>query len=344
MWKKIKRIIKRIIKSAILMSIGICIAKGTYEEGPEPELLTTEYTEPAMEALEELAYGELPTLPTVSLPQVSLPTVSLPGVSLPSLQLPGISGLEKELIGYGTSLIRKLVEGKMPEAFQMGLEKIKSVLGGEYNPLTSPYYAGLKEEAARFEEKGISDIRQRSQLGGMLYSEPAMGVEAEFRGILGTGLTKELGRLYEADVGRQTGMISQLLGYAGLEAGMPGQAMGAISAFAPLAGKSGDITRQQALIGHETGVKQSLINQQTKIQELMANLGVGTQQAMTNLGQLTQQQLINQQVGMEQAMLPYTTTAPLLQGLADWGTWYQPEMYYTPGPFDYLLGFAGAVL
>jgi len=264
MWNKIKRI----FKMAILTSIGMGLnLRGHYEEAAPPELLTTEYTEPAVEALEELAYGELPTLPTVS--------------------LPGISGTEQQLLSQGMSLIQKLMSGEMPEAFGVGMEKIKSILGGEYNPLTSPYYTGLKEESARMEEKGISDIRQRSQLGGMLYSEPAMGAEAEFRGVLGTGLTKELGRLYEADIGRQAGMVPQLLGYAGLEAGMPGQALAGIGALSPLAGKGGDIARQQAMI--------------------------------------------NQQVGMQQAMLPYTAQAPLLQTLADYGTWYQPQQTYKPG-------------
>lgn len=155
-------------------------------------------------------------------------------VEEPKWLTPPTTAEQQKLLGYGTDLIEKLMSGEMPEAYTLGMEKIKSVLGGEYSPLTSPYYKGLKEEAARFEEKGISDIRQRSQLGGMLYSEPAMGAEAEFKGILGTGLTKELGRLYESDVGRQAGMIPQLLGYAGYESGLPLQKMGAISGFAPM--------------------------------------------------------------------------------------------------------------
>jgi len=264
---------------ALLFPILIAFSKGTYEEGPEPELLTTEYTEPAMTALQDLAT----TTPT-----------------LPSVSLPGISGTEQQLLNQGMSLIQQLMSGEMPEAFALGMEKIKSILGGEYNPLTSPYYQGLKEEAARFEEKGISDIRQRSQLGGMLYSEPAMGAEAEFRGILGTGLTKELGSLYEADVNRQAGMIPQLLGYAGMEAGMPGQALAGISALSPLAGKGGDIARQQ--------------------------------------------EMLNWQQQTQQALFPYQYQAPIWESLANWGTWTQPEMYYTPGLLDYVAPIGAAWL
>jgi hypothetical protein len=173
------------------------------------------------------------------------------------------------------SLIQELISGEMPEAFRIGMDKIKNILGGEYNPLTSPYYKGLKEEAARFEKKGVSDIRQRSQLGGMLYSEPAMGVEAEFRGILGTGLTKELGRLYEADVGRQAGMIPQLLGYSGQELGRKGMALSGISGLAPLAGKGGDIARQQELLNWGVGTQQAMFpwTHQAPIHQFMADWG-----------------------------------------------------------------------
>ncbi|MBA7577583.1 hypothetical protein ES708_19436 [subsurface metagenome] len=214
--------------------------------------------------------------------------------------MPGVSGTEQQLLRQGMSMIQKLTSGEMPEAFGIGMEKIKSILGGEYDPMTSPYYKGLKEEAARFEQKGVSDIRQRSQLGGMLYSEPAMGAEAEFRGVTGTGLTKELGRLYEADIGRQAGMVPQLLGYAGMEAARPGQALAGISALSPLAGKGGDIARQQELL---------------------------------NWQQQTQQELF-----------PWTHQAPIHQFMADWGTFYQPEQVYKPGPFDYLAGLGSAWL
>jgi len=250
MWEKIKRI----IKLAILMSIGIYLAKGTYEEGEPPELLTTEYTEPSMTALMNLAT----TTP-----------------NLPNLNLPGMTEEEKQLLNQGMSLIQKLISGEMPEAYTLGMEKIKSVLGGEYNPLTSPYYKGLKEEAARFEEKGVSDIRQRSQLGGMLYSEPAMGAEAEFKGILGTGLTKELGSLYEADVNRQVSMIPQLLSYSGQEIGRQGMGLSGITALAPLAGKGGDIARQEEMLNWQQQTQQALFpyQYQAPIWESLANWG-----------------------------------------------------------------------
>ena len=245
---------KRILKMALLFPVLIVFAKGTYEEGPAPELLETPYSEPAMDALQNLAT----TTP-----------------NLPSISLPGTTGEEQNLLSQGMDLINQLMTGEMPEAFKIGMDKIKNILGGEYNPLTSPYYQGLKEEAARFEGKGVSDIRQRSQLGGMLYSEPAMGVEAEFRGIVGTGLTKELGRLYESDVNRQASMVPQLLGYSGQELGRKGMALSGIGAMAPLAGKSGDIARQQAMLNWQQQTNQEMFpwTHQAPIHQFMADWG-----------------------------------------------------------------------
>lgn len=250
MWKKIKRI----LKNALLFPVLVAFAKGSYEEGEPPELLETEYTDPAMDKLAELMGKD---------------------VTLPTVDIPGLSDMEKKLVSFGSSIIEKMMSSGTSEPYQLGLNKIKSILGGEYNPLTSPYYEGLKEESARLEEKGISDIRQRSQLGGMLYSEPAMGAEAEFKGILGTGLTKELGSLYEADVNRQTSMIPQLLNYAGFESNLPGQKIETLKGFAPLAGMERDINTKQALADWEVKTNQELFpfQYQAPIAEYMSDWG-----------------------------------------------------------------------
>jgi len=299
---------------------------GQHVPDPDPVLLETEYTEPAMQSLQELANQPLPTLPTVD-----LPSVSLPQVNLPSLTLPGISAEEQKLLSYGMSMIEKMMSGQMPEAYTLGMEKIKSVLAGEYDPTKGDYYKGLKEEAETFKEEGISDIRQAGQLGGMLYSEPRIAEESKLIGQIATGLTKELGRLYESNINREAGMIPQLLGYSGQEINKQGQALSGIGSLSPLAGKSGDINRQQSMLNYQTGIDQALANQQ-----------IGAQESMFNVGQQTQQQLINQQIGSQQAMLPYTVSAPLYSELANYGTWSQPTTHYEPGILDYVIPVVAA--
>lgn len=46
----------------------------------------------------------------------------------------------------------------------------------------------------------------------------------------------------------------------------------------------------------------------------------------------------------EKSLLPLTMKAPLLQWLADYGNWYQPEQIYKPGALDYLTGVGGGLL
>lgn len=219
MWKKIKRI----LKNALLLPVLVAFAFGHYEEAPPPELLTTPEQEEAIGGLEELAYGDLPTLPTLDLGDI--------------------------------------------EPYNIGLEEIKKVLGEQYDPFKSPFYQGLREASLREEEAGVGQLRRRSQLGGMLKSDPSKRTEAEYRGRMGTGRTTMLGEMYETERGRKMEMIPNLLNYAGF---------------------AGDI------------------------------------------GQF------NTQVGIQQALLPYTAQAPIMEGLAGgYGTWYSPEQIYHPGLLDY---------
>jgi len=205
---------------------------GSYEEAPPPELLYTPEQEQAISGLEELAYGDLPTLPTFDLGSV--------------------------------------------EAYNIGMDEIKKVLGEAYDPFKSPFYQGLREASMREEEAGVANLRRRSQLGGMLQSDPSRRTEAEYRGGMGTGRTMMLGEMYETERGRKQEMIPNLLSYAGL--------------------------------GADVGK-------------------------------------FNTQIGIQQALLPYTAQAPLLQSLAGgYGTWYSPEQVYQPGLLSPILDIGSNLL
>lgn len=201
---------------------------GYYEDAPDPTLLLTPEQEEAIDALEDLAYGDLPTLPTLDLGSI--------------------------------------------EPYNIGMDEIKKVLGETYDPFKSPFYQGLREASMREEEAGVSNLRRRSQLGGMLSSDPSRRTEAEYRGGMGTGRTMMLGEMYETERGRKAEQIPNLLGYAGF---------------------AGDVGK------------------------------------------------FNTQIGIQEALLPYTHQAPLLEGLAGgYGTWYSPEQTYQPGMLDWLTQLA----
>ena len=229
--------LKRMLRNILLFPMLVAFAKGSYEDDPAPVQLTTPESEAAVGQLQNLAN----TTP-----------------NLPSINLPGTSPEENQLLQQGMSLIQQLISGKMPEAYTLGMNKIKSILGGEYNPLTSPYYKGLKEEAGRMKEDSSSDIRNRSQLGGMLYSEPAMGIESEAKGDIDTSLLKTLGSLFESNINREASMVPALLGYSNAKTGMMGTALSGINAMSGLAGKSGDIAREEASLNWQQDTNQAM--------------------------------------------------------------------------------------
>ena len=162
------------------------------------------------------------------------------------------------------------------EAYNIGMDEIKKVLGETYDPFKSPFYQGLREASMREEEAGVSNLRRRSQLGGMVKSDPSKRTESEYRGGMGTGRTMMLGEMYETERGRKAEQIPNLLNYAGFAGGV---------------------------------------------------------------GQF------NTQIGIDQALLPYTAQAPIMQGLAEGvGTWYSPEQIFNPGILDSALQLGGSLL
>jgi len=94
------------------------------------------------------------------------------------------------------------------------------VSGGAFqDPQTSPLYKGLRQESEREEERGASELRRFSQLGGMMRSQPAMKVEGDYRANMANQRQSLLGGLYETERTRDnpyTRMSAGLTGGTGL--------------------------------------------------------------------------------------------------------------------------------
>jgi len=65
--------------------------------------------------------------------------------------------------------------------------------------LESPFYKGVKAEALREEEAGVGRLRRGAQIGGMLYSTPRLGAEAELIGGTTSRLQQLLGGMAETE-------------------------------------------------------------------------------------------------------------------------------------------------
>lgn len=139
-----------------------------------------------------------------------------PAMGVPLQKTAGMSGMEQTVQALlGKFLGTEATEG---EAYQAGIGEIKKTLGGEfYDPRTSDFWKGYRETSEMEQEKGVSAVRRRSQLGGGLYGEPGQRTEAEYVKGMGAKRTEMLGGLYEKERDRRTAGVAQALGFAGFE-------------------------------------------------------------------------------------------------------------------------------
>jgi hypothetical protein len=139
-----------------------------------------------------------------------------PTMNIPLQQVAGLTGNEKIV----QDLLAKYLGTNATdnEAYKLGMGEISKTLNGEfYDPKTSDFWKGYRETSEIEQEKGVSDIRRRGQLGGGLYSEPNMRTEADYIKGMGAERLMQLGGLYENERNRKSNAVAQALGYAGFE-------------------------------------------------------------------------------------------------------------------------------
>lgn len=106
--------------------------------------------------------------------------------------------------------MQMLIQSQLPALFgninqggQQAMDYYGDVLSGDYDPRTSPYYEGLRQESERLQGQGVTSLRQRAEMGGMLQSSNAAAQEGQFINQSNAALLRELGGLYETERGRQ---------------------------------------------------------------------------------------------------------------------------------------------
>ena len=139
-----------------------------------------------------------------------------PKKDVPLLDVAGMSEAEQTT----QALLKKYLgtSATEGEAYQLGMGELKKVLGGEfYDPRTSDFWEGYREYSQIEQEKGVSDIRRRGQLGGGLYASPNQRVEADYLRGVGADRRMILSSLFEKERDRKSAGIGQALSYAGFE-------------------------------------------------------------------------------------------------------------------------------
>jgi hypothetical protein len=90
------------------------------------------------------------------------------------------------------------------EGENLAMDEFKKILGDEYDPRTSDFYKGFRDEANALKTEEASAIRRRSQMGGMLNSSPSVRAEADNNRRWDNMVLQQLGQMYETERGRKT--------------------------------------------------------------------------------------------------------------------------------------------
>lgn len=174
---------------------------------------------------------------------------NLMGTPAPTVNLQGLGAQGQQLLNLGMGLLQQLTQlaQNPPEAYKLGMAEIEKMLSGGYDPLSSPYYEGIRKEADIMTQKSVDQLMHGQQLRGTLASTPGMKAESELRALADARTLQTLGSLYESERGRTSNAVSQALGYAQYIPNIMGQALSGVGAMSPLATYGSDIANQQAL-------------------------------------------------------------------------------------------------
>jgi len=140
---------------------------------------------------------------------------------------------------------------KAGEAGDLASKEYSSILSDDYDPRTSPFYEGLRQEAERLKAEGVTSLRQRAELGGMLGSSGAAVAEGSFVKQSNSAMLQELGRLMETERGRK------LLAAEGIQ-GAEAQRLSNIAAVGGIAETERDIEQQRADALYNQAIQQML--------------------------------------------------------------------------------------
>jgi hypothetical protein len=128
--------------------------------------------------------------------------------NLPTRQIEGMTGREQDIQG---NIYDQAMDGG--RGYNLAMDHAQKTLQGGYDPRTSDYYKGYKNEVNSLRDDSNQRMGRQAQIGGMTGSTPSQGVGAENNRRYDDMIMREIGMLYDRERGRQdqaAGAASQL--------------------------------------------------------------------------------------------------------------------------------------
>jgi hypothetical protein len=128
-------------------------------------------------------------------------------VSFPEREVAPLSDTERQAIQSFKESLGE--EGLIGQARDV----LGQTLRGEFDPRTSPFYQGLRDEAQRLKQVGVSDALRRGQRFSGGFSGVAGRQAGEVAGRADENILQVLGSLFETERGRQQQAVPTALGF-----------------------------------------------------------------------------------------------------------------------------------
>jgi len=153
-----------------------------------------------------------------------------PAPTIPTRQIAGMTPTEQA----GQGILAEFAGAGPPEGYTAGMAELMKIIGGEYDPRTSPYYKGFREASLEAEEGTVNQLSRGMQKRGMYTSSPSIAQEGKLRRNFATDRLQLLGSLFESERNKQFAAIPELLEFGRFDVNYPLTKLDAISKFGAL--------------------------------------------------------------------------------------------------------------
>lgn len=144
-------------------------------------------------------------------------------LNYPQRQVADLTGGEQDSVAKMRDLLANGTQG-----YNMAMAETQKTLNDDYDPRTSDYYQGFRNEMEDLRGSSNNAIRLRSQRGGMLNSSPSQNIEAENNRQINDQITTKLGSLYENERNRKSDAVRTAAGLGQQEISNINQAQGVL--------------------------------------------------------------------------------------------------------------------
>jgi hypothetical protein len=139
-----------------------------------------------------LKFKKIPSTPEQNQARSYLEGLYQKDLQYPTEQIADLTGTEQQIQGQLPDYLRNTQAD-----YETGRSYLNDVLAGGYDPRSSDYYAGLRQESEQLKAGSQNEIRRQSQKAGMARSTPSLGIQADVGEKYDTQTLKNLGALYE---------------------------------------------------------------------------------------------------------------------------------------------------